>query len=266
MSLSKFSDPFAPVSIERVSVAGKEIAKLGIMLKDDAGELQNVGIISEGFQLIQNAIARDVALDVMSRSGLGWKSHAMLFNGRNMLARYITENPITEIRNGSTHQIHLGLSIRNGYDGSSAFGFDIFALNSHCQNQYVSRNLFGSYVIRHVGEEFDVGDALKNISSGAERVIAAAPRIRELMSRSIGVKDLVEAREKTTIPGSKWGDVLSQLGKEQERGTAFGLFQALTFVATHELTGFSAVAVGESITDLYLKDGTYQAASVSSGA
>jgi hypothetical protein len=50
---------------------------------------------------------------------------------------------------------------------------------------------------------------------------------------------------------SRWGDVLDALAGED--GTAFGLFQALTNVASHRLAGLSAVATGTSITEHFLR-------------
>lgn len=43
------------------------------------------------------------------------------------------------------------------------------------------------------------------------------------------------------------GTVLEQLNKEQDKGKLFGLFQALTYVASHELAGMSSISVGTSI-------------------
>lgn len=247
-----FTNPFADVDVAEVSVAGESIAsKIAVRVKADDGTWGKApAILSSDYKVIQNGIARDVASDIMSRSGQSWKELKTLWDGRKYTAFHITQAPVADV-SGLGHPIHVGLMVRNAYDGSGVFALEVYACNMHCTNQYHDRNRFGFFAVRHDNaREFDVQDALANLSSGVQNVIAVAPKISQLRGTDLSVKMLTDARVKTQVPKSMWGDVLLQLAKEE--ATAFGLYQALTNVASHEVGGFSQIAVGESISKFLL--------------
>lgn len=247
---SNFSNPFVGVSMEEVKVGGQEVPKVGVMIKDDEGEKRCVGILSKDYNLIKNQVAHDTAHDVMTRSQWGWKELKTLWNGKLYIAHYITEQPITT---EGDIPLHAGIMVRNSYDGMGCFGFEMFACNMKCTNQYISRNRFGYFAIRHSGKnEFDLNDALENVQRGAAKLLEVAPVISGLRKNPLTVQSIVAAKKNTAIPQSKWGEVLDQLEKEEEN--QFGLFQALTYVTTHILTGYTAITIGDGVTDWMLRN------------
>jgi hypothetical protein len=235
-------------------VAGQEVSKTAVMVIDDEGNKQLAGIQGPEYQLIPNSMAKDTVDDIMSRSAYKWQPLKTLWDGKRYVGMYRTEEKITSFSNGQEHGIYLGLMGRNTYDGSGAFGIEVYALNCVCQNQYINRNMFGFFAIRHTPGEagkFDVQDALVNIEKGAQAVIEIAPKLRLLREEPLTTRHIYDARESTSIPTSKWGTVLEQLSKEEQN--RFGLFQALTWTASHELTGLSALSIGDSVGSYFLK-------------
>jgi hypothetical protein len=246
---SKFSDPFVQVGMEEVKVGGQSVPKVGVMIKDDDGKKQCVGILGKDYNLIKNQVAHDTAHDVMSRSKWKWQELKSMWNGRMYIAHYITQKSII---NENDIPLHAGIMVRNAYDGTGCFGFEMFACNLHCTNQYISRNRFGFFAIRHTGKnEFDIDDALQNVQVGADKLLEVAPVIHSLRKTPLSLPGIIEAKKNTQIPQSKWGDVLDQLAKEEQNH--FGLFQAMTYVTTHILTGFTAITIGDGVTEWMLK-------------
>ena len=247
---SNFSNPFVSVAMEEVKVGGQEVPKIGVMIKDDEGEKRCVGILSKDYNLIKNQVAHDTAHDVMTRSKYKWKELKTLWNGKLYIAHYITEQPINKQKN---LPLHAGIMVRNSYDGMGCFGFEMFACNMACTNQYISRNRFGYFAIRHVGKnQFDIDDALENVQKGAEKLLEVAPVIEHLRKLPITIPSIIAAKSNTNIPQSKWGEVIDQLGKEEDN--QFGLFQAMTFVTTHILTGYTAITIGDGVTEWMLRN------------
>jgi hypothetical protein len=252
----KYTNPFADVEISPVQIGGQDISsKIAVRVKDDDGNWSiTPAILSSDYKLIQNSIAKDVSADIMSRSGLQWSELKTLWDGKKFCQYHITNDPIVEINGGneSSHPIKVGLMVRNSYDGSGVFGLEVFACNVVCANQYHDRNRFGYFAIRHDNmKEFELQDALQNLSTGVQNVIAAAPIFNRMRETPLTVEHLIETKKKTTIPKSMWCDVIEQLALESR--TVFGLYQALTFVASHNVQGFNAIGVGESISKVLLK-------------
>jgi hypothetical protein len=251
-ALQVYTNPFAKVQVEPVTVSGDEIAsKIAIRVQSDDGTWsKQPSILSAGYQLITNEEAKDAGDDIMSRSQMPWEEIKTHWDGRRYIGYHITKSAITSINRGGTsenHPIHLGMMVRNSYDGSSLFSIEMFIANMVCLNQYVDRNRFGYFAIRHVGDAWDVEDALGQIAIGAERAIAVVPKISALRSTPLQIEHIIKAHEQTNIPNTSWGDVLTQLSKEPDQGTVYGLFQALTFVSTHELKGLSTIRSGQSV-------------------
>ena len=244
-----FTNPWADVEITPVQIAGEDIAsKSAIRVKSDDGTwTKHPSIVSSDYRLIRNDVARDLTSDIMSRSGMKWKALKTLWDGKRLAAYYITEEKVAEAEGGAVgHPIHVGMMIRNTYDGSGVFGLEIFAANMHCTNQYIDRNRFGYFAIRHdSGANFDVQDAVANLSSGVTNVLSVAPVLSQMRKTPLTLEHVLKAREETNVPKSMWGAVLTQLALEE--ATLFGLYQALTYVASHEVSGFNSLYVGESV-------------------
>ena len=248
MSKSNFTNPFADVDIQPVTVAGQEVNKIAVRVKDDSGEYQTQGFLSKDYNLLKNSRIKEIGEDIFSRSPYKWNNLKTNWNGKTYTDFYHTEEVIETIENGGKVDLQLGCMLRNAYDGSGAYGMEFYILNPFCTNQYYARNQMGYFAFRHIGDnEINLQDAVDNISVGAQNLISLAPIIKELKSVPLKIEDITSAKKNTAIPTSKWGDVLDSLAVEE--ATRFGLFQALTFVSSHKLSGISSISVGNSITD-----------------
>jgi len=256
-----FSDPFSEVRESPVSVAGQEVnSKIAIEVQNDDGEWKLAGIRSKDYHLIKNDVARDVGDDIMSRSDYRWKPLKHIWDGKRYVHYHITEEPITTIDTRhpkNPHRpIHLGMMMRNTYDGKGKFGLEIYAMDFICTNQFISRNLFGYFSIYHGDkQEFLIDDAIQQVSKGANNVLAIAPRIQELSSTPLTSDHIVKAVKCTRMPISKWGEVITRLALEES--SMFGLYSAMTYIASHKLIGFNAISIGNTITDHFMDKTPY---------
>jgi hypothetical protein len=256
----EFSDPFAEVEITPIEIPGVAVHdNIAVRVKDDAGNWQKSGILSKGYNLIKNSLANETALDVFSRSPFkfvellkGEKDpHGMtarFFDGKRYLHYYQSVDPV--VRDGDLN-LHIGALVRNSYDGSGKFAFEIYALNPFCTNQYHARNLFGFFEVRHTVNgsiHFDLDDAVANLARGAENIIAAAPRIVAMKNKPLEIEEIKSAVKAEIVPKSYWGEVIAGL----EQATVFGLYQSLTFLASHKMPGLSRVSYGNLIGEHFL--------------
>ena len=258
MKKAVFSDPFTPVETQPVKVAGQTIAsRIAVRVKDDDGTYQVQGILGRDYQLLPNRKVRDIAEDIISRTPDnlgGWENLKTLWNGKHYVDYFASRNPISAT-NGehSLLELKCGLMVWNSYDGTRKVGFEVFALNPVCTNQYHSRNRFGFFSWRHDPDEagkIDIDEALQNISIGIGNVIKVAPAVQALKARPLDLALLQEAKKQTKLPKTIWGEVLDHLAGEESN--AFGLFQAMTHITSHELSGISALAAGTSVTEYFL--------------
>jgi hypothetical protein len=249
----KSTNPFTEVQLASVQVAGQEVAKTAVTVKDDEGKMQLAGIQGPEYQLITNHQVRDFIDDLTSRSEHTFKPIKTIWDGKRFATMHISEQRIASYSNGHERGLFVGIMRRNSYDGTSTFGLEIFAFDIECANQFHHRNRFGYFAIRHTPEaqnRFDVQDALTNLSKGAQNVIEAAPIIQNLRTQPLNHRLLIEAKQKTDLPTSRWGAVLDRLGQEEDN--AFGLFQALTNTTTHQMTGFSGIQSNNSVCQYFL--------------
>jgi len=250
----KSTDPFADVMLEKVMVAGQEVKQRAVMVRDDDGEFKAVSVVGPDYNLVPNSVCRDVMGDVMSRSEYDWKPLKNFWDGKRFIQMHITTETITAINDdGREHPLHVGLMVRNTYDGSGTFSFEMYACNMVCTNQYINRNRFGFFAMRHTPGEvgrWDINDALANIGVGANNLLEVAPRIQSMMEQPLTVDHIVDARAKIQLPDNKWADVLDRLSVEPR--TRFGLFQALTGTTSHDIKGFSSLRAGDSVGSYFL--------------
>jgi hypothetical protein len=259
MSTVTFSDPFAAVEIQPLQVAGETVpTRVAVRIKSDEGPFSVAGIVGRDYQLLSNRKVRDIAEDIMSRcpSTLGgFRGLKTLFDGKRYVDYFASNQPIISLHNGRATDLKLGLMVWNSYDGTRKVGFEIFALNPFCTNQYHSRNRFGFFAWRHQPGEaakIDVDDALQNISNGIQNIVRAAPLMEEMKHTPLSLPLILDIKAGTKMPQSRWGDVLDEL--KAEEATKWGIYQAMTNVASHKLNGLSAIDIGSSITDHFLGD------------
>lgn len=253
METIKTTNPYAEVVLAPVVVDGREIDRRAVLVRDDEGDMRTAAIVSPDYHLVTNTVARDVMADVASRSQRDWEELTVHWNGRNYIQMLRTAEPELTLPEDGGHRIHLGMMVRNSYDGSGAFAFELFALHSKCQNQYVNRNLFGFFALRHtVGDAggWDVNDALARLSDGANNLLKIGPRLQKLMKEPLTVDGLLEARARVKLADAYWPAVLSELA-DQPR-TRFGLFQALTSVISHKAGAFAGLRASDAVGSFFL--------------
>lgn len=254
--MPSFTDPFAETKFETISVGSKEVdSKVAVCVKDDDGEFQVAGWVSTGYNLIDNKRVDEIGTDIMSRSGHEWKPLKTLWDGKKFARYFITKESITEIESDNpelpARPLHLGLMMRNAYDGKGAFGEELFVCDHSCMNQFISRNRFGFFIINHDDKsEYMIEDAVKNLSSGMQKLIDVAPVFREMSQAPLSANHIIQARKGTMLPESMWGKVLLRLSIES--CTMFGLYSAMTYIASHQLKGFNQLSIGNTITDHFL--------------
>ncbi len=253
-----FTNPFAPVEVQPVNVAGSnDPNRIAVRVQADDGNWGVQGILGRDYYLMPNRKVRDLAEDVMSRAPAelgGFRNLKTLYDGKKYVDYFASNSPIANL-NGkrSPLELSLGIMVWNCYDGTRKTGFEIFALNPFCTNQYHSRNRFGFFAWRHTPGEMgkiDAQDVLQNIGIGVQNIIQIAPVIHQMKDQPLTVLAIKDAKRKTDLPTSKWGEVLDGLKTEEDN--LFGLFQAMTNVASHKLTGMSSISTGTSITEHFL--------------
>lgn len=110
-------------------------------------------------------------------------------------------------------------------------------MNSICANQFISRKLMGFFAIRHSGsDKFDIDDALISLSKGANNLINLAPKYQSLVDQDLSLDHIINTQR-----------------NEPDQGKLFGLYQALTFITSHQMSGFNALSYGNEISEHFLK-------------
>lgn len=255
-----FGDPFADVDIQPISVAGETVpTRIAVRVKDDGGDFRVQGILGKDYPLLPNRKVRDMAEDIMSRAPKelgGFKPLKTLWDGKRYVDYFVSNSPVAREGNAKASHLDLmlGLMVWNAYDGTRKTGFEVFALNPWCTNQYHSRNRLGYFAWRHVPGEInaiDADEALENISRGIGNIIAIAPAINDMRAVPLTVPMIADAKAKTDIPQTRWGDVLDALAQEKD-DSKFGLYQAMTSVCSHKLTGLTAINTGTGVTEFFL--------------
>lgn len=249
-------NPFNSVEVEPVLTAeGIETKRSIVKVRDNEGVLQPVSSVSAGYQLITNEQAQQVVEDVQTRSKFTWKElRPTFFDGKRFLSYYMSEESIGEVNNGIKRTMKVGMLTRNSYDGSCRFGIQMFMAMLECSNQFIHPNMFGSFLLRHTTGDgganlLDPEDAAEQISRQAGVMLEVAPAIGAMKKSGVlTVADLREAKAKTSIAPTKWGSVLDHI----ESDSKFGLMNAMTFVASHEIDGMASVRAGESIGRYFL--------------
>lgn len=240
-------DPFAPVRMVQLSVAGNPVPRWAIMA-DEAGEEVFIASHSENYSLVHNETMAQVFMDAVTRAGIkSLEFCETVWDGKKFAMRAFSEVGF-EINGGGA--LRLGIEAINSYDGSSLFGIRFFAFKAACRNQFHFRNQLGGFTFKHSGSAYDLEDAVNQVQNGAKRFTQLLPVINRLRSSPATLdsllawhKKLLEA--KPSWPDSKTGDVLKRFRDEEK--TAWGLLNAFTFVTTNEIRGFSGSKYSELV-------------------
>jgi len=230
-----------------MEVGGKEVNQMAVMVKDDKGDYVFANPVSTDYRLIKNHKARDIADDIMTRSDMDWNKHSVSWNGKRYATAFFSEQSLAKVGGqGLGRDLRMGLLTRNSYDGTSSFGIEFFICAYECKNQFIDRNRFGFFTMRHSNNsemDMTVDDALEQMTRGADKLIKMAPLYEDMAKKPLELADIKQAAMAKLIPSGQWEKALAGL----EQFTDWGLFNSLTNVSTHSLKGFSRLESGQKV-------------------
>lgn len=256
MPTIKTTNPYAEVELVTPQINGRDMeTRQVVMVKDDEGVYQESGVVSKGYQLIKNELAHGILEDIVTRSGEPFHDlRGAHWDGKRYVEYKMSDRSLFEVqRNGVNRTAKIGIALQNSYDGSCALRVQMFIALLECSNQCIESNLFGSFSLKHQiggnGEGLiNVEDAVSQIGEGAQRLIAAAPVMERLGDIPLTLDMLKLARRETKLAEGHWGRVIDRT----ESDTAWGLYNALTSVASHDVAGNNGLTIGNNIGRLFL--------------
>jgi hypothetical protein len=188
-------DPLAPVAKEQLQTgSGVKSSRYAIIMDPD-GLRQEVGVVSEDYQLIPNRIARDVALDILTRSGLSFEERSLAFDGRRYRQRWVIPEFSVEPKLGDF--VRLGLDVVNSYDGTTPFSLSFIAERLQCLNGMVVDFILGAFRFRHWGEN---GRFKEELETAVSTLTMLGENSEKLLP---GMKRMVETKiDRPTIQGT----------------------------------------------------------------
>jgi hypothetical protein len=242
------TDPFTQVRLAPVSVNGTSVPQVGVEILNDEGCWEAINIHSQGYQLIPNALVKQVANEITSRSSMNWLEEKIIWTGRFLSVLYRSDHLVDLPEVGDA--VCLGLRVENSYDGSAKFRLALMAFVLSCTNGLMSPRLFTTYTVKHnAAKEFDIEEAIEVIRDGASSLEVLAPKIGELSRMPLNVKRLASVARNIDLPNRDWGHVLQQL---EPARSMWDLMQALTHRVTSNTRGRSLITTSEGIGDYFL--------------
>jgi hypothetical protein len=261
-----------------------------VRLKDEEGEFRPIeskgAIHGEAYRLVPNTQVRQIAEDVLTRTGMGFeplnwghdpdatRNRTIVWDGKKYAQRWFMPDVNMNLNGDNLHRMMLGVQAINSYDGSYKVGLQFFMMACECLNQFHSGNLLGSFTFNHFDRgdstlEGDMDDAIRLIGDQAEMFTKALPKLQWLMAQdnpSIG--DFLNIRNQLAALRPAWpasydphvldelsnNGVTNGLNMQQTAGTGnlWGLLNAYTAVTTHKVGGFRGTELSRSVTDHFV--------------
>ena len=261
-----------------------------VRLKDEEGEwkpIESKGAIhGESYRLVPNTQVRQIAEDVLTRTGmqfepLNWghdpdatKNRAVVWDGKKYAQRWYMPEVNVNLNGGDLHKMMLGVQAINSYDGAYKFGLQFFMMACECLNQFHTGNLLGGFTFNHFDRgdstlEADVEGAIQMIGNQAEMFTKALPKLQWLMAQDDpSMADFLKIRSQLSGLRPSWpsaydGAVLDELANNgitrglnmaQTAGTGnlWGILNAYTAVTTHKVGGFRGAELSRAVTDHFV--------------
>jgi hypothetical protein len=282
------TDPFCDVDLMELNeTQGKYRV---VRLKDEEGEWQPIeskgAIHGEAYRLVPNTQVRQIAEDVLTRTGmqfepLNWghdpdatKNRAIVWDGKKYAQRWFMPDVSVNVNGGDLHKMMLGVQAVNSYDGAYKFGLQFFMMACECLNQFHTGNLLGGFTFNHFDRgdstlEADVDGAIRMIGNQAEMFTKALPKLQWLMAQdNPSMADFLRIRTQLANLRPAWpaaydGAVLDELAHSgitkglnmaQTAGTGnlWGILNAYTAVTTHKVGGFRGAELSRAVTDHFV--------------
>lgn len=220
----------APVVLERLGTpSGLTTDQFAVVLYPNDTELrEQVGIVSERYQLIPNESAQSAAVEIMDKSGFEYQPETTIFDGKRLRQRWIFPEVGIEPRKGDI--VQTGLDLINSYGGSTQFGLNFIARRLACENGMMVDFLLGGVRFRHYKsngngdwkEELD--RTVEFLSALTKRQDIMVPAIQRMIGHKIERPFIQGCFQSLGIGNPLIGSVYQNIEEDSE----WGLYNAFT--------------------------------------
>ena len=223
----QIDDPFLPVRKEQLFTSdNRPSSQYAVMLQQEDQEVE-VGHVSENYQLVPNQAVHQIALDVLSRSNLGFDDAGLIFDGKRYRQRWILPDLSVEPKKNDI--VQLSFDVINSYDGSTTFGLAFNAQRLVCTNGMMLDFMLGGFRFRHFGhdafpEEMELAvSSLQNLSAQLEPLNS---KLQYLIDQPVDRHYIQQAFTDLKLTDKMKANVFMEV----EEDTAWGFYNACTHV------------------------------------
>ena len=225
------TDPFLPVAKVPLLTGGGDVSSRCAIVLDPEGEAQEVGVVSADYALVPNRRVRDLAVEVLERSGLATEPVRTLCDGK----RYQQSWRMTDVTVAAQLGDVIALTVEafNSYNGSMNFGLAFNAQRLVCENGMTLDFMLGGFRFRHYGKrDFD-----RELEGAKEQVLALTDKARLLepvLAKMVNAKVTRSELQAiySDLPLGQGLIAQSFLGIEED--TQWGVYNAITDVLTRQ--------------------------------
>ena len=244
------SDPFLPIQrVPLFTPAGVQSSKWAVVL-DPQGAHEEVGIVSDEYNLVENARVVETAERILAEGALEATRGKTLFDGRRFRQRWVLGQHTFEAQPGDI--VALTLDAWNSYDGSARFGVAFNMQRLVCSNGMVVDQLLGGFRFRHNhahGEVFDgeVEQAVERLQQLSHNIHLLAPKFQTMTRQKLSIAGIQRVFSDLEVPRPLVSDVFMEL----EGSRAWDLYNAFTHVLTRQ-ESFGAEHTNRRVTQYFL--------------
>ncbi|MCB2212104.1 DUF945 domain-containing protein [bacterium] len=227
-------DPFIPVEkIPLMTSDGRPSSRYAVHIGTN-GDRQEVGVVSDSYQLIPNHTVHDIALDVLSRTDLSFEDSGHIFDGKRYRHRWILPDLTVEPRVDDF--VHLTFDVINSYDGSTTVGVMFNAQRLVCSNGMMLDFMLGGFKFRHINRD-DFADELQiaaqKVRRLGEQLEPLSRRLNNLIDVPIVRGDIQGVFRELKLPMSFRAEVFDAIQDDDAWGLLNGFTDVLTRQNTH---------------------------------
>ena len=229
-------DPLAPVEkVPLVTQDGMTKSSRYAVMLDPQGINREVGIVSEGYQLVPNDVVHGTALEVLHRASMKCEEGGLIFDGKRYRQRWIL--PGLEVQPKPGDVVRLTLDAVNSYDGSTLFGLAFNATRLVCSNGLMVDFLLGGFKFKHYGGngtfEHELQQAARRVTSLAAFLPPLTDRLKSLVDRPMHRQHIQQAFKDLQLPRSIQADAFMAIDESTAWGFLNGCTDVLTRLNTH---------------------------------
>ncbi len=228
-----FDDPFASVTIEPLYTSEGSKSSRNAVILDPHGLHQEVGIVSDSYQLVPNAIVYEIATDVLTRTEMPFEEDSLIFDGKRFRQRWVLPDLAMQPVPGDI--VNVALDVINSYDGSTQFGVMFNARRLVCSNGMILDFMLGGFKFKHFGhEEFmnELQQAAHVVQNLANRLEPVTGKLQRLVETPITREDIQRTFRDLKQPMKLQAEVFLSI----EEDSLWGLYNAFTHVLTQQNT------------------------------